>query len=92
MPQVRLVEEPKGCISNYWLQAIVLDPTSSDQRDAILTATNDAGLMTRPAWGLMHKLRPYLACPKMDLPMAEALEQRVINLPSSACLGLETRP
>ena len=59
----------------------------ANQRDAILTATNDAGLMTRPAWTLMHHLEPYRACPRAPLPVAESLAQRIINLPSSAGLA-----
>ncbi len=81
--QVSIMVEPVGCMSNYWLQTLVLDDFSADQKNAVLTATNDAGLMTRPAWMLMHRLEPYLKCPKMELPVAESLEQRLINLPSS---------
>lgn len=87
--RVRLVQEPKGCRSNYWLQTLLLDETVADQRDAILTATNDAGLMTRPAWSLMHKLSAFQSCPRMDLLVAESLERRLINLPSSVNLGVE---
>ena len=55
-----------------------------DEREAILAATNDAGLMTRPVWTLMHRLKPYQTCPRMALPVAESLERRLINIPSSA--------
>lgn len=86
VPEVRLQREPEGCHSNYWLQSIVLDPGLEGERDAILAATNDAGLMTRPIWTLMHRLAPYADCPRMELAVAESLERRVINLPSSAHL------
>jgi aminotransferase in exopolysaccharide biosynthesis len=88
VPQTRIVAEPEGCRSNYWLQTLLLDESSADQRDAILAATNDAGLMTRPTWMLMHRLAPYRTCPTMKLPIAESLERRLINLPSSAQLGM----
>jgi aminotransferase in exopolysaccharide biosynthesis len=88
VPQSRIVAEPERCRSNYWLQTLVLDGSVAGQRDAILAATNDAGLMTRPAWTLMHRLKPYSACPKMELSVAESLERRVLNLPSSAHLGM----
>ena len=87
MPQARIVAEPEGCRSNYWLQTLLLDESAAGQRDAILAATNDAGLMTRPTWTLMHRLAPYRACPKAELPVAESLERRLINLPSSASLA-----
>jgi perosamine synthetase len=89
LTSVRLVAEPEGCQSNYWLQAILLDDSIASQRDDILAATNDAGLMTRPAWTLMHKLPPFRGCPAMELPVAESLERRLVNIPSSAYLGLE---
>jgi aminotransferase in exopolysaccharide biosynthesis len=89
IPQARIVAEPEGCHSNYWLQTLLLDESAADQRDAILAATNDVGLMTRPVWTLMHQLPPYRECPKMELLVAESLERRLINLPSSAQLGIE---
>lgn len=84
-----IVAEPEGCRSNYWLQTLLLDESSAGQRDAILTATNDEGLMTRPTWRLIHRLAPYAHCPRMELSVAESLERRIINLPSSAQLGIE---
>lgn len=86
VPGVRLVVEPAGCSSNYWLQTLMLDESHADQRDAVLTATNDAGLMTRPVWTLMHRLPMYSKAPKAPLPVAESLERRLINIPSSSGL------
>ena len=83
---VRLVTEPQGCRSNYWLQTLLLDESVADQRDAVLSATNDAGLMTRPAWTLMHRLPMYCKAPRAPLPVAESLERRLINIPSSSGL------
>lgn len=86
---VRLIAEPQGCRSNYWLQTLLLNASGASERDSILAATNDAGLMTRPTWTLMHRLVPYRLCPRMPLPVAESLEARLINLPSSAHLCSE---
>lgn len=83
---IRLMEEPRDCRSNYWLQTLMLDQHAADQRDVILTATNDAGFMARPAWTLMHRLPMFTSCPRMELPVAESLERRLINIPSSANL------
>lgn len=83
---VRLVAEPEGSRSNYWLQTLLLDESLADQRDAVLSATNDAGLMTRPVWTLMHRLPMYSNAPKAPLPVAESLERRLINIPSSSGL------
>jgi len=84
---VKLVAEPARCRSNYWLQTLLLDAAQADQRDAILAATNEEGLMTRPAWILMHELSPFVDCPRMDLKGARSLAQRLINIPSSSRLA-----
>jgi perosamine synthetase len=86
LPQIRLMTEPTGCQSNYWLQTLILDESVANQRDAIIKATNDVGLMTRPAWTLMHHLPAYQKCPRSPLPVAESLSKRIINIPSSAGL------
>jgi perosamine synthetase len=86
VPGVQLVAEPAGSISNYWLQTLLLDAAHADQRDAVLAATNDAGLMTRPIWALMNHLPMYANAPRAPLPVAESLDRRVINIPSSSGL------
>lgn len=85
---VSLVREPAGSRSNYWLQTLLLDKDRAHQRDELLAATNAAGYMTRPAWTPMHQLPPYAGCPRMELPVAESLASRVINIPSGASLGM----
>ena len=78
--------EPNGCKSNYWLQTLVLDTDSLDQRDDLLRATNNAGIMTRPAWALMHELAQFKQFPRMDLSCAELILKSIINIPSSSSL------
>jgi aminotransferase in exopolysaccharide biosynthesis len=82
----KLLAEPAQCISNYWLQTIMLNVDHTHHRDDILKATNEAGLMTRPVWRLLHQLTPFAKCPRMDLSTAEQLAQRLINIPSSPSL------
>jgi len=78
---LQFVCEPAGCRSNYWLNAVICE--SYGQRDALLKATNEQGVMTRPVWALMNRLPMYEHCRKGDLSNAEWLEARVVNLPSS---------
>ena len=87
VPGVTLVAEPAGCTSNYWLQALLLDEAHAEQRDAVLRATNDAGLMARPVWTLMHRMPMYSGAPRAATPVAESLERRLINIPSSSGLA-----
>lgn len=75
------VSEPKDCRSNYWLNAVICRDRA--HRDALLTETNNNGVMTRPIWTLMNHLEIYAACRRGPLDTAEWLEQRVVNLPSS---------
>jgi perosamine synthetase len=83
---VRFFTEPDFARSNYWLNVLILDEGFARERDNLLESTNNAGIMTRPLWTLMHKLGMYQDCPRMDLSVAENLESRVINIPSSARL------
>ncbi|WP_061214973.1 LegC family aminotransferase [Syntrophomonas wolfei] len=87
IPGIRFFTEPDFARSNYWLNVLILDEEFARERDNLLESTNNAGIMTRPLWTLMHKLSMYHDCPRMDLSVAEDLESRVINIPSSAYLG-----
>lgn len=89
MPGVKIYREPEFARSNYWLNALVFDDDHANQRDAVLTATNDGGVMTRPIWTPMHKLPMYAECPRMDMSVTESLERRVINIPSSVSRRLK---
>jgi len=86
IPGVRFVQEPDFCRSNYWLNTLLLDEDFSDRRNDILGRTHKAGIMTRPAWTLMHRLPMFAGCPRMALTTAESLARRVINIPSSVGL------
>jgi perosamine synthetase len=83
---ISLFTEPEGSRSNYWLQTLLLDKSVAIQRDKLLETTNAIGIMTRPVWTLLHKLSPFKECPHATLPVAESMERRIINLPSSAGL------
>jgi perosamine synthetase len=85
---VRFLREPPGTSSNYWLNAIVLDENLASYRDDVLGALNDAGYGSRPVWTLMHKLPMFENCPRMELVIACQIEAQLINLPSSARLGI----
>jgi perosamine synthetase len=78
---VAFVHEPAEARSNYWLNAILLDDRV--QRDAFLEETNRAGVMTRPVWRLMHRLAMFKDSFHGDLGVAESLEDRIVNIPSS---------
>ena len=89
LDSVEFLDEPSGCTSNFWLNAILLDSSLAPLRDDLLDQTNAAKLMTRPAWELMNRLPMYDACPRMDLEQAESIQSRLINIPSGVGVGLQ---
>lgn len=67
---------------NYWLMSLELK--SRNERDAFLEQSNAAGVMTRPIWTLLYKLPMYEHCQRDEQKNAEWLEDRIVNIPSSA--------
>ena len=76
-----LVKEQGNTQSNYWLNTLILK--NVDQRDQFLRKTNEALVMTRPAWRPMHTLSFNLNYQKDSLTNTQWLFDRIINLPSS---------
>jgi perosamine synthetase len=83
---VTFVDEPAFGRSNYWLNAIMLSAEKAHRRDDVLAQLNDHDLMSRPAWKPMHWLPMYEDCPRMDVSVAEAVYERLLNIPSSVFL------
>ena len=81
---IHFVIDPENAKSNYWLNSIILK--SKDQRDLFLDETNSQGIMTRPIWTLMNKLSMFEHAQCGNLKNSEWLEDRVVNIPSSAIL------
>jgi perosamine synthetase len=82
---VQFIEEPTGTFSNYWL-CTILFPTEEEQQ-LFLTYSNERQVMTRPVWELMTKLPMYKDCLRGELPEAEFLSKRLVNLPSTPNLN-----
>lgn len=80
--------EPNFARSNYWLNVLLLDQDNTVWRDKLMEAGNARGITMRPAWRLLHRLPMFASCPRMDVGTAESLERRIINIPSSAKLGI----
>lgn len=79
---VNFVQEPDQAKSNYWLNALILKDKHA--RDVFLKELNAAGVMARPVWRLMNELTMFQNCQSADLSNARWLEERVVNIPSSA--------
>ena len=76
-----LVDEAADSKSNYWLNALLL--ADSQERDRFLEQTNDAEIMTRPVWDLLHTLPMFKDCDRGELTNSQWLADRLVNIPSS---------
>jgi perosamine synthetase len=81
---IEYVAEKPDAKANYWLNAILLN--DRQERDSFLAELNASGVMTRPAWTLMHKLPMFQDTQLGDLSTSEWLEDRLVNIPSSVRL------
>ena len=77
-----LVGDPSGTISNHWLNAILF--RDREERDAFLEAANNVGIQCRPAWELATDLPMYQQALQAPLPMSRSIQDRLVNIPSSA--------
>jgi len=78
---IEFITEPKDCISNYWLNTILLK--NIEERNTFLEQANTQKVMCRPAWILMNKLKMFSHCVKTEIPISSEIEGCLINLPSS---------
>jgi len=79
--EVKFIQEPSDSISNYWLNAILLK--NEKERDKFLDYAYSQKVMCRPAWTLMNKLPMFVNCIYSTLNVANAIEKRLVNIPSS---------
>lgn len=67
--------------SNYWLNSIMFE--SIEKRDEFLEFSNSNGVMTRPIWALMHRMKMFENCMHDGLTNSIHIESCLVNLPSS---------
>lgn len=70
----------KNCVNN-WLNIVMF--ADKQARDEFLQATNDAGVMTRPAWILMPDLPAFNNCEVHSIKNSRYIADRLVNIPSS---------
>lgn len=81
-----LFREPDYCVSNYWLNIILLKKPNLILRNTILSKAIENGFKCRPVWTLLTKLPMYKKNPSMNIKIAKQLEKQIICLPSSSHL------
>ena len=82
---LEFIVEPQHARSNYWLNAVLCP--SKQYRDEMLSQTNQAGVMTRPVWQLMHTLPMFKNSLRGPLINSVFLAERLVNLPSSVSIS-----
>lgn len=88
MTGVRILSEPEGTQSNYWLVTLLARQGGEGWLNDTLGALHKAKLLCRPVWTPLHTLPMFKGSPRSTLALTEALAQRIISLPSSVTLGL----
>lgn len=86
----KILVEPQGTTSNYWLVTMLAEHGTEEWLNDTLQQLHDVGLFCRPIWTPLHQLPMYKNSPQADLRLTESLVSRIINLPSSVKLGLDT--
>lgn len=81
---VQFLDEPRWGESNFWLNALILDPARTPSRPMLIAALQAAGVHCRPFFTPLHRLPMYTRQPRMDLSVAQDMEMRGLCLPSSA--------
>ena len=77
----------EGIRANHWFYSLKIDKEKYGiGRDELLQKLVDAGIQTRPIWGLIHQQKPYSACQSYEIEKALYYYDRILNLPCSSNL------
>ena len=77
----------EGIRANHWFYSLKIDKEKYGiGRDELLQKLVDAGIQTRPIWGLIHQQKPYSTCQNYEIEKALYYYDRILNLPCSSNL------
>lgn len=77
----------EGIRANHWFYSLKIDKEKYGiGRDELLQKLVNAGIQTRPIWGLIHQQKPYSACQNYEIEKALYYYDRILNLPCSSNL------
>ena len=77
----------EGTRANHWFYSLKIDKEKYGiGRDELLQKLVDAGIQTRPIWGLIHQQKPYSTCQSYEIEKALYYYDRILNLPCSSNL------
>jgi degT/dnrJ/eryC1/strS aminotransferase len=77
----------KGIRANHWFYSLKIDKEKYGiGRDELLQKLVDAGIQTRPIWGLIYQQKPYTVYQNYEIEKALYYYDRILNLPCSSNL------
>ena len=77
----------EGIRANHWFYSLKIDKEKYGiGRDELLQKLVEAGIQTRPIWGLIHQQKPYSTCQSYEIEKALYYYDRILNLPCSSNL------
>ena len=79
---IELIKPPKGNKWNYWLNSIRL--SNRKERNLFLEKSHKHLILNRPIWKLLFRLNMYSSCQRDSQKNSIYLEDRVVNIISSA--------
>lgn len=85
IPGVKLLECRNGIRCNRWFYALYCDNDNYD-RDELIRRFEEAGIQSRPIWGLIHEQLPYTGEKVWKVSEAYEYVKHVINIPCSTNL------
>ena len=84
---ITLSPEASWCKNVFWMYSVIVEDGFGLSRNELMNRLSENGIETRPFFVCMHKQPPYAS--NLELPVAERLSARGINLPSSVNLKEE---
>lgn len=87
IPGITLPPQLPGYTNIHWLFSILVEPGYGRSRDQLMESLYAHGVETRPFFPVLHRMPRYSQT--AQLPLAEALSERGLSLPSSPLLTID---
>jgi dTDP-4-amino-4,6-dideoxygalactose transaminase len=72
---------------NHWFYSILIDEEKYGlNKDELLIKLNEAGIQSRPIWGLIYRQKPYINSEAYMIERADYYGERILNIPCSTNL------
>ncbi len=86
---IHLIPFREGTRPNYWFYGMCFDERFPYSRDEMIQKLSEAGIQTRPIWGLIHDQLPYKGSITFEIENAQKYLANVLNIPCSTNLACE---